>query len=176
MCAGILPQLRQGLAGFTVGTLSSVGKQRVCPSLLPSLTPSFSVAVVHKAGPPPLVFLTFTVTLPPLFSHPVLFSPHYLFSPFSCSSLPSKNQFSVVFPLTFIIMDTDPIYFLSFSFFLFPSHSHPESPQLSVLILQGFVHGSSVLPSAAPSLLPLNASPAFILKACLEGSWGLLHE
>ncbi len=186
MCAGILPQLRQGLARSAVGT------ERVWETEGLSLSPSLTDTQPHSHSlsstklPPSLVFLTRTVNLPPPLSHPI----------FCLSSTFSLQNFQFVSLQLTLIKP----HFHKFIFHCFPSHLFnrctltpfnfllfilfsplSQPPRISTAFSPNSsrfseVHGSSVLPSPAPSLLPLNASPAFILKACLEESWRLLHE
>lgn len=122
MCAGILPQLRQGLARSTVGTERVWENRGSVPLSFPHRhSASFSLALVHQAA-----------SLPCL-SHPYCNSSSSLFSPYipqlshfipytvclfaaHCLSLPSKNHFFIVPPLIFLITHTDPLYFLFFSF------------------------------------------------------------
>lgn len=60
------PPIKTGISWVYCGNLLSVGTQRVCPSLLPS--PTLSLILTHSCSlsrlPP--VFLTSTVTVPPL--------------------------------------------------------------------------------------------------------------
>lgn len=75
MCAGILPQLRQGLAGFTVGTGRVWERGGSVPLSFPhSHSASFSVAVVHQAAP--------SLPSPPSFS-PLLYVFLLPFSPYN---------------------------------------------------------------------------------------------
>lgn len=109
MCAGILPQLRQGLARSTVGTGRVWENRGSVPLSFPHRhSASFSLALVHKAA-----------SLPCL-SHPYCNSSSSLFSPYilsflnililylsirlfaaHCLSLTSKCPFFIVSPLIF---------------------------------------------------------------------------
>lgn len=77
------PPIKTGISRVHCGNWSSVGKQRVCPSFLPSLTLSLILSRWCSSSSPTPLFLTSTVTLPPLFSYPVLCSPHSLLSSLS---------------------------------------------------------------------------------------------
>lgn len=65
------PPIKTGISQVHCGNRPSVGKQRVCPSLLPSATQPHSHSLLFIKLPPSPVFLTLTVTLPPPFSHPI---------------------------------------------------------------------------------------------------------
>lgn len=65
------PPIKTGISQVRCGNRPSVGKQRVCPSLLPSPTLSLILTRSCSRSCLPPVFLTLTVTLPPPFSHPI---------------------------------------------------------------------------------------------------------
>lgn len=87
MCAGILPQLRQGLAGFTVGTGRVWESRGSVPLSFPhSHSASFSVAVVHQAGSLPCLSHPYCNSSSSLFSPYIIFSTLFIFT-FSSSHL-----------------------------------------------------------------------------------------
>lgn len=80
MCAGILSQLRQGLAGSTVGTSRVWESTTLVPSLLPSPTLSLILIRFCSSGCLPPYVLTHTVT-----------GPLFILSPFIRFSLISST-------------------------------------------------------------------------------------
>lgn len=165
MCAGILPQLRQGLAGSTVGTGRVWESRTLVPSLLPSPTLSLILIRFCSSGCLPPNVLTRTV----------------LRSSFYFVTFHTFVSYLIhVFNIAFLRL-----YLLKWEIkHLFPHHcvsvfvpllwSHPES----LWFLEVFW---STQPFCGPPLspvlpLPLKASPAFTLTACLERHWGHLHE
>lgn len=65
------PPIKTGISQVRCGNQPSVGKQRVCPSLLPSPTLSLILARPCSWSYLPPVLLTLTVPLPPSCSHPI---------------------------------------------------------------------------------------------------------
>lgn len=127
------PPIKTGISRVHCGNRPSVGKQRVCPSLLPSLT----LSLIFTPSP---VFLTLTVTLPPLF--PPLFSPYilsFLHTPFSSlfflplvthsvNPHPGDSIFHCFPSHLYNYAPWSPLFFLLFIPPFSPSCSHPESP------------------------------------------------
>lgn len=73
MCAGILPQLRQGLAGSTVGTSRVWESRGSVPLSFPHRhSASFSLALVHQTASLPCLSHPYCKSLPPLFSPYIL--------------------------------------------------------------------------------------------------------
>lgn len=132
MCAGILPQLRQGLARSAVGTGGVWENRGSVPLSFPHRhSASFSLALVHEAASLPCP------SHPNCNSSSSLFSPYILSfldishcRPFNlslcssfCLSLTSKNPFLIVSPLIFCNYAHWPsLLFFVFSFFFLFSY------------------------------------------------------
>jgi len=104
MCAGILPQLRQGLAGSTVGTGRVWESRGSVPLSFPRRhSASFSLAPVHRAASLPCPSHPYCTSSSPLFSPYILSFPQTpfpsLFSPLQQLTLLKPSPPRIHFPL-----------------------------------------------------------------------------
>lgn len=170
------PPIKTGISQVRCGNRPSVGKQRVCLcSLLPSPTLSLILARSCSWSYLPPVFLTLTVPLPPSFSHPIflnflilklsVFLFRALFNPGFIKSMSCCFPYHLFLKLCTLTHFIFPSFYPLFPLFL----SHPESPQPSVLILQGFLKCMARLGSPLPPLLSSLLMP---LQPCAEGLSG----
>lgn len=136
------PPIKTGISRVHCGNQPSVGKQRVCPSLLPS--PTLSLILTRSCSSsclPPLPFSPFTVTIFLLFSHPIfcLSSTYFFFNLvvyiFTVNSLnPNFQKYFFIVSLLNLLSHLynyahcPPLCFILFIIFFFLACSHPESP------------------------------------------------